>query len=503
MSLLQITGLTHRFGEHLLYKNAALSLHRGEHIGITGPNGSGKSTLMRICTGQLLPDAGRILWQPGIRVGCLDQAASIDRQQTLFEYLKSAFAPLYAAEREMLSLYEQPDGGPQALEKAAQLQEWLEQSDFYGIDSQIDRVAEGLGLAALGLKRPIGQMSGGQRAKAILAKLLLEKPDVLLLDEPTNFLDREQTAWLAGYLPALENAYLVVSHDQNFLEKISSHILDIGHGSIQKYTGSYTQFLKKKEFLQQEQRRQYLKQQKEIQRTEEFIRKNIAGQRTKMAQGRRKQLERMQRLEAAAPQAAAPRFSFLPERAGELCVSRLSIGYREPLLSGIDFILHSGEKAVVTGLNGIGKSTLLKTLTGRLPALGGSFRFSCPAQAGYFEQEPAWPDTDRTPLEILCAAASFSIREARLRLARCGISARQAEQPVGTLSGGEQAKLRLCLLGLQPYGFLILDEPFNHLDQPAKQALEKALAGFSATVLLVSHEPAFYQKWAQRIIELG
>lgn len=502
MSLLEITGLTHSFGDHLLYKGASLSLHAGEHIGITGPNGSGKSTLIRICTGQLLPDAGHILWQPHLRTGCLDQSAQIDRKMALWEYLKSAFSPLYAMEKEMLALYEQPDGGPQALTKAALLQEQLEQADFYNIDSRIQRVAAGLGLAELGAKRPIGQMSGGQRAKAILAKLLLERPDVLLLDEPTNFLDKEHTAWLAGYLPMLENAYLVVSHDEAFLEKISSHIVDISQGSIQKYAGSYAQFLKKKEFMQQEQQRRYAAQQKEIQKTEAFIRKNIAGQRTKMAQGRRKQLERMQRLKAAAPPPVLPRFTFLAEQPGALLVSRLTAGYQEPILSEISFTLHSGEKAVITGFNGIGKSTLLKTLTGRLPALGGSFHFSHPEQTGYFEQEPDWRDTKNPPLEILCRASGLSPREAHMQLARYGISTRLAGQPVGTLSGGEQAKLRLCLLGLRPYSLLILDEPFNHLDPPAKQALEKALGAFSGTVLLVSHEQAFYQKWAQKVIAI-
>lgn len=229
MSLLEITGLRHAFGDNVLFQNADFALNRGEHVGVVGPNGAGKSTLIRICTGELVPDAGRVVWQPQVRVGYLDQQAAAEPSVTMRDFLRSAFAELYAAEDEMLRLYARSAQDAACLEKAAALQTMLEQRDFYGIDTKIEQVASGLGLTALGLARPIGAMSGGQRAKVILAKLLLEEPDVLLLDEPTNFLDKAHVAWLGDYLCGLRGAFLVVSHDRAFLQKIAGTVLLVSH----------------------------------------------------------------------------------------------------------------------------------------------------------------------------------------------------------------------------------------------------------------------------------
>ena len=253
MSLLEITGLTHSFGENLLYKNAGFTLNKGEHIGIVGQNGTGKSTLIKICTEQIIPDSGRIIWQPNITIGYLDQYAEIDHTFTMKEFLKSAFAKLFEIETQVMQLYEKAaDGDMKNLELAAYYQEQLETHDFYSIDTAIERVANGLGLLAIGLDRPIIEMSGGQRAKVILAKLLLEKPDVLLLDEPTNFLDKDHVAWLAEYLSSLENAFLVVSHDFDFLDKIANRICDIDNDTITKYYGTYSEFLRKKTLLRED-----------------------------------------------------------------------------------------------------------------------------------------------------------------------------------------------------------------------------------------------------------
>ena len=265
MSLLEITGLTHSFGENLLYKNAGFTLNKGEHIGIVGQNGTGKSTLIKICTDQIIPDSGRVIWQPNITIGYLDQYAEIDHTFTMKEFLKSAFAKLFEIETQVMQLYEKAaDGDMKNLELAAYYQEQLETHDFYSIDTAIERVANGLGLLAIGLDRPIIEMSGGQRAKVILAKLLLEKPDVLLLDEPTNFLDKDHVAWLAEYLSSLENAFLVVSHDFDFLDKIANRICDIDNDTITKYYGTYSEFLRKKTLLREDYIRQYSAQQKEI-----------------------------------------------------------------------------------------------------------------------------------------------------------------------------------------------------------------------------------------------
>ena len=507
MSLLEIEGLTHSFGENLLYKNADFSLNRGEHIGVVGQNGTGKSTLIKICTEQIMPDAGHVVWQPNISVGYLDQYAEIEKNTKMQSFLKSAFSRLYQLEREMTMAYERAAmGDMEYLSLAAKHQEQLEIHDFYSIDTQIEQVANGLGLLAIGLDRPIDQMSGGQRAKVILAKLLLEKPEVLLLDEPTNFLDKEHITWLSDYLSGLDNAFMVVSHDYAFLEKIANRICDIDNDSITKYYGTYSEFLRKKTLLREDYVRQYSAQQKEIKKTEEFIRKNIAGRKSKMARGRRKQLERMEKMEALDQKEITPYFRFQEislTNTEHLLVKCLSVGYYYPVLSKVDFAIKGGQKVVITGFNGIGKSTLLKTLVGQIPSIHGHYKFSDQVTIGYFEQNLIWDDTARTPIQIVSDNyPDMVVKEVRKALALCGISSKHAMQPVGTLSGGEQAKVKMCLLTLKPCNFLILDEPTNHLDIQAKDALKTALVEFAGTILLVSHEETFYREWADRVIDI-
>lgn len=429
MSLLEITNLSHSFSENVLYKNADFSLNKEEHVGIVGQNGTGKSTLIKLCTGQLLPDDGRVTWQSKTSIGYLDQYAEINLQLDMKSFLKTAFLNLYDLEEKMNYLYENmQEGDFQNLNTAARYQEELERQDFYLIDTKIEQVATGLGLLAIGLDRPIAQMSGGQRAKVILAKLLLEKPDVLLLDEPTNFLDKEHVDWLSEYLCGLNNAFMVVSHDYAFLEKISNRICDIDNHKITKYYGTYSEFLRKKTALREDYIRQYSAQQKEIKKTEEFIRKNIAGRKSKMARGRQKQLDRMD---------------------------------------------------------------------------NGSFSFSEQVKLRYFEQDLHWENEEKTPIQIVSDCyPSLTIKEVRKNLACCGIMGEHAMQAIGTLSGGEQAKVKICLLILTPCNFIIMDEPTNHLDIQAKQSLKIALKEFKGTVLLVSHEPDFYKEWVQKVISI-
>lgn len=507
MSLLEIEGLTHSFGENVLYKNAGFTLNRGEHIGIVGQNGTGKSTLIKICTEQIMPDSGRVIWQPNLTIGYLDQYAEIDHSITMKDFLKTAFTKLFEIEAQVMQLYEKAaDGDLKSLELAAHYQEQLETHDFYSIDTAIERVANGLGLLAVGLERSIAEMSGGQRAKVILAKLLLEKPDVLLLDEPTNFLDKGHVTWLAEYLSTLENAFLVVSHDFDFLDRIANRICDIDNDTITKYYGTYSEFLRKKTLLREDYIRQYSAQQKEIKKTEEFIRKNIAGRKSKMARGRQKQLDRMEKMEALDQKEIIPHFQFpvLPLTNTEhLLVKNLAIGYHYPVLSDIEFSIKGGQKVVITGFNGIGKSTLLKTLIGQIPPIQGYFKFSEQVTFGYFEQDLSWSQPEQTPIQIISNAYSdMVIKDVRKHLARCGISSKHAMQAIGSLSGGEQAKVKMCLLTLTPCNFLIMDEPTNHLDVQAKEALKEALNAFAGTVLLVSHEEAFYRDWTQRVINI-
>lgn len=503
MSLLEIQGLTHAFGDNLLYKNADFTLNKGEHIGVVGQNGAGKSTLIQICTGQIVPDEGHVTWHPKVSVGYLDQYAKMDRERTMESFLKSAYAKLYQLEQKMLLLYENGAEDEAALQLAARYQEQLEGQDFYNIDTRVSQVVTGLGLTAVGLTRSVGEMSGGQRAKVILAKLLLEKPDVLLLDEPTNFLDKEHIAWLSDYLAGLDNAFMVVSHDYAFLEKIANRICDVDNKAITKYYGTYSEFLRKKTLLREDYVRQYAAQQKEIKKTEEFIRKNIAGIKTKMARGRRTRLARMERMEAPEEKEIKPQFHFaaLPlTNAEQLRVKHLAVGYQYPVLSNLEFGVSGGQRVIITGFNGIGKSTLLKTLVGELMPLQGSFHFAEQAVIGYFAQDLTWKDGKKTPIQTVSDAyPGMVVKEIRKVLARCGISAKHALQAVETLSGGEQAKVKLCLLMQRPCNFLILDEPTNHLDAHAKEALLEALSEFSGTVLLVSHEEVFYKEWAKKV----
>lgn len=507
MALLEINGLSHGYGDTVLFSKAEFSIEKGEHIGLVGANGVGKSTLIKICTKQVIPDEGIVAWDKGIKIGYLDQYAEIDRNLTIKEFLKSAFRDLYEIENVLNNLYIQISNGNQKLlNKATYYQEKLENSEFYYIDSRIEQVANGLGLNAVGLDKLINEISGGQRAKVILAKLLLEKSDVLLLDEPTNFLDKEHVEWLAEYLSTIENSFLVISHDNAFLESISNRICDIDNRSIRKYYGTYSQFLKKKEFLREDYIRKYFAQQKKIKKTEEFIRRNIAGRKSKMARGRQKQLEHMEKIVALDIKEIKPEFNFIESSfttTEHLRVNRLSIGYYYPLISDISFSITGGQKVVLTGFNGIGKSTLLKTLMREIMPLAGEFHFSTQVQLQYYEQDLSWTNINMTPLKIISEKfPELTQKEVRQKLARVGILSEHVMQEIGTLSGGEQAKVKLCLLTNQKCNFIIMDEPTNHLDVLAKEALREALQKFEGTLLLVSHEESFYKNWADRIINI-
>lgn len=505
MSILTVKDLSHGFGDKNLYRNVSFRLEKKEHIGITGQNGAGKSTLLRILTGEQLPDTGSVLWQRHIQLGYLDQHGVLNAEQTIQEYLQTAFTAEYEKEAEMLALYNRSSGDAQALEAAAALQEELTGAGFYLLDTKINQVVNGLGLDAIGRDRPMGEMSGGQRTKVILAKLLLQQADALLLDEPTNFLDSTHVSWLADYLAGYSGAFLIISHDYDFLDRISTGILDVEFGTVKKYQGSYGAFQRQKAQHREAYLRQYYAQQREIARTEAYIRRNIAGVNTKIAQGRRTRLERMERLEK--PQyTLKPEFQFL---SGTLSATRvieaekLEIGYGAPLLPAISFSVSGGEKVVVTGFNGIGKSTLLKTLVGEIPAVSGRIKLAPNVKIGYYAQELQWPNGQKSPLGILAERyPRVQTKTLRQLLARCAVAAEHVNQPIATLSGGEQSKVKLAGLLLEEYNMLILDEPTNHFDAETKEALQSALLAFQGTLILVSHEKRFYQPFADRVLSI-
>ena len=506
MSILQVKGLSHGFGEKELYREAGFSLNKGEHMGVTGPNGVGKSTLIRILTGELLPDGGEVVWQRGIRVGYLDQHAHLAAGETIWDYLRGAYEALYRQEERLNRLYQAMERGLTEREsaEAANLQEALLQAGFYDAEHEIRRVANGLGLEAIGLERPLDQLSGGQREKVILARLLLEGPEALVMDEPTNYLDAPHIKWLTGYLKGFPGAFIVVSHDEDFLDGVTDCVVDLDAKTLTRYSGNLRAAMAQKERVREGRLREYQAQQKEIAALREYIDRNrVRAATARQAKSRQKRLDRMERV--AAPESRrALKYDFpsLAEGAG-LEMKGLVIGYDHPLLPPVSLALRPGEKLALTGFNGVGKTTLLRTLTGEIAALGGGFRFTGRAVIGYFEQESRWEMGEITPLQLLRAFyPDQHDRLLRARLAAFGIRADLCERPVSTLSGGEQAKVRLCVLSCRPCNFLLLDEPTSHLDSLARSALLEAVRRFPGSAILVSHEGEFLKEAADRVLTL-
>ncbi|MGE6170662.1 ABC-F family ATP-binding cassette domain-containing protein [Aeromonas media] len=507
MSLLSIHHLTCHLGDKTLYQDASFTLLPREHICISGRNGVGKSTLLKLLQGERQPDAGDILWQPGLDRGYLDQHAELDGQLTIRAYLQRAFAPLYRAEAEMMAIYASPArcAQPHQLALAASLQTTLESQSFYQIESRIDEVAAGLDLTQLGMQTRLANLSGGQRHKVMLAGLLLRSPDLLLLDEPTNYLDSAHVAWLASYLEGFAGAFLVVSHDRDFVNRIATGICDIDRLQLHKYQGNLDKAMAQKGAEDVAHTRQYQAQQRQIDKLERFIAKNGAGVNASIANGRKKQLARIERLTNPERDKGVS-LAFRSAGGGGqqvLAASELVIGHDRALLAPLTLTLSRGEKVVIAGFNGVGKSTLLKTLAGELAPLGGGLSLAPGVKAGYFEQALHWPHPDASPLALVKAACpALDDRGARLHLARVGITGKLALQPIAALSGGEQTRVKLCRLALQPSNLLLLDEPTTHLDAALKAALQQALQDYAGTVVVVCHEQAFVAGWPDRVLDI-
>lgn len=501
MSLVKVTGLEHFFGDKKVFSDTGMELYKGDKLGLTGLNGAGKSTLIKILSGIIIPDKGDVRWNPKITVGYLDQQAMINGELTVRRYLKGAFRRLYEHEQKLNEINSQVasctdmEQMSKLLETAGEYQNELEMNNFYSIDSEIDKVAAGLGIAAFGLDTPVSKLSGGQRAKVMLANLLLQNPDVLLLDEPTNFLDRSHIEWLGKYLSGFKGSFVLVSHDFHFLNRVVNCICDIEFFKISRYNGTYESFVRQKEAKSDEYVRNYNRQQKEIAKLEDYISKNLVrASTTKMAQSRRKKLEKMDRIDKPSIP-PKPTFEFVfktVSRKSLLKVHKLAVGYEQPLLPAIDLLVRTGDKVAVTGFNGIGKSTFLKTLSGILRPLSGTYRYDPDTIIGYYEQENRWSDPGRTAFnEIKDHFAKLKDREIRAALVRCGLKPEQAMQSLESLSGGEQAKVKICKLVLRPCNLLILDEPTNHLDVNAIERLKEAVVSYEGAVIFVSHSKDF------------
>lgn len=502
MSMLSVENLTHMYGDKIIFQNIDFRLLRGEHVGLVGSNGAGKSTLLRILAGELLPDEGTIEWFPHMKIGFLQQHIDLQVGTTIMKYLQSAFAHLYDIESRMLQIAEKMATGDnleQLLVQYGELQSVLEHSDFYHIEEKIEMIAAGLGILELGMDRAVEQLSGGQRTKLLLGKLLLEEPHVLLLDEPTNYLDSVHIEWLMGYLRNYEHAYIVVSHDERFLNEITNVIYHLEHKGLKRYIGNYQTFLTNYEQNKQQLQVAYDRQQREMERLKNFIQKNKV-RKAKQAKSREKVLAKINQI-GKPTSALQPRFTFqvrLDPVSRILETKNIQIGYKEPLFSPIDLQIKRGEKIAIIGYNGIGKTTMLKTLLGYLHPLSGTVQIGERVNPAYFAQEEF--ATEQTPLEeVWSLRPDMTQKQIRQSLARCGLTEEHILQPLCSLSGGEQTKVRLCELMLKESNVLVLDEPTNHLDVRAKEALKQALMEYEGTILLVSHEPDFYEEWVTQV----
>ena len=506
MSVLKCTDVSFSFGNRTILEDASIVMQKGEHIGLIGLNGEGKSTFIKMITGELTPDNGKIEWAKRITTGYLDQYTNLTKGKTIREVLREAFDYMYNLEHEMNELYEKmcdctEEEMTQYMEDAGEIASELESSGFYSIDATIEEAANGLGLGDLGLDRDVTALSGGQRSKVLLTKLILQKPMILILDEPTNFLDEEQVNWLKNYLQNYENAFLLVSHDISFLNDVVNVIYHMEDGTLTRYTGNYDKYMEMYEIERRNQNIAYEKQQKEIKDLQEFINKNKARvATTDLAKSRQRRLDKMEIIDKAKEQ-IKPTFKFKECGAsGKFVFSceNLVIGYNEPLSKPITLNIERGERVLFKGANGIGKSTLLKTLLNEIKPLSGTCKMDYNIHYGYFAQEEEY-SKNTAHEEIWNAYPAMTNAEVRGALAACGLTKDKIESLMCVLSGGEAAKVRLCKIMLTECNTLVLDEPTNHLDVLAKEALKEALLAFKGTVVLVCHENDFYKDVVTRI----
>ena len=520
MSILNVEHLTHGFGDRAIFEDVSFRLLKGEHIGLVGANGEGKSTFMNIVTGALQPDEGMVEWSKNVRVGYLDQHTVLEKGMTIKEVLKSAFAWLFEMEEKMNSICEHLGEASEQememmMEELGTIQDILTMHDFYVIDAKVEEVARALGLMEIGLEKDVTDLSGGQRTKILLGKLLLEKPDILLLDEPTNYLDEEHIIWLKRYLLDYENAFVLISHDIPFLNEVVNIIYHMENRELNRYVGDYDHFREVYEVKKAQLEAAYRRQQQEISELKDFVARNKARVSTRnMAMSRQKKLDKMDVIELAREK-PKPEFHFPYGRTpGKYLIEikDLVIGYdkRDPLSKPLTISMERGQKIALVGANGIGKTTLLKSILGLIPPLSGKCELGENLQIGYFEQEVKGDNSTTCIEEIWEEFPSFTQYQVRSALAKCGLTTKHIESQVRVLSGGEQAKVRLCKLMNRETNILLLDEPTNHLDVDAKESLKKALSEYKGSVLLICHEPEFYRdvvnevwdcsNWTTRII---
>lgn len=512
MSLLIASGLSKAFGALDVFSGLDLRIEAGDRIGFVGANGAGKTTVLRILAGVETPTGGDVFRKRGLTVGYLPQDPPAAGDETLhaamlrvFDYLHDQAAALAALEHRLAEASRQDGDDYQArLEEYGQAQAAFEVAGGYTYETRIRQVLGGLGFNEDEHDKQMAHLSGGERTRALLAQLLLREPDLLLLDEPTNHLDLEAVEWLEDTLLHWRGALVVVAHDRYFLDKVATRIWDMNFGQVETYRGNYSAFHLQREMRRERQRREWESQQEFVEKTEDFIRRNLAGQRTREAQGRRTRLERFLRDEAIdRPQEQRQiRLGLTTQiRSGDLVLATkdLAVGYDRPLFFCPDVEVRRGDRVALIGPNGAGKTTLLKTVLGQLAPLHGKVRFGASVQAGYLAQAQAGLDPEETVLDAILDVQNLPISQARNFLGQFLFSGEDVFRTIGTLSGGQRSRVALARLTLQGANLLLLDEPTNHLDLDTQEILEQVLRQFPGTILLVTHDRYLVQAIATHI----
>ena len=516
MILLQAARVSKSFGARQILADVNFTIQEKERAGIVGSNGAGKSTLLKILTGSLPPDTGEVVRAKDLKISYLAQDGGLESSQSIWQEMLTVFAPLLDLEKQLREMEDKmSDPALRADERAYNqlLQAYdnlslvFKNRGGFEYEASIRGVLRGLSFAESDLNTPVGTLSGGQKTRLALARCLLGEPDLLVLDEPTNFLDLDNLAWLEQYLRSYRGAVLVVSHDRYFLDTLAEVIYELERGSLTRYTGNYTRFVQQKAEAVEQQSKEYKRQQREIARMEEFVRRNIAAKdTTRRAQSRLKALEKMERLERPVKETRTSVSFNISRPSGQevLKAEDLCIGYPGlTLASGLNFEINRGERVALVGPNGVGKSTLLKTIAGRLMPRGGRLRQGIQVQMGYYDQEQQELNDGKQVLqELWDRYPQMNEVDVRKVLGKFLFRGDDVFKQVADLSGGEKSRLALASLMLQKANFLVLDEPTNHLDLPGREALEDALTGYPGTILFVSHDRYFINKIATKVLEL-
>ncbi|WP_304676415.1 ABC-F family ATP-binding cassette domain-containing protein [uncultured Lactobacillus sp.] len=510
MIIAQAQDLEQRFGGNTIFSNISFSVPDNARIGLVGPNGAGKTTLLKIMTGQQEPTSGQFTINKGLKVGYIAQENALDENKTIWDEMLTVFDNLIEKNKRITKMQEQIAEHPEdedLLKRYDQLAYDFEQEGGFTYQAEIKSILNGFNFKENTWQKVIGTLSGGEKTRLAFVKLLLQKPPVLLLDEPTNYLDLDTLDWLEAFLKNYQGAIITVSHDQYFLDHLANQIFELNFGKLTTFKGNYSQYVKERELMDNQQEAAYEKQQEKIKKEEEFIQKNLVrASTTKRAQSRRKALDKMERIKPPKHKQKV-RINFISDRPSgkEVLIAKdLTIGYPDKtMVSDIDFQVNKNDRVAIIGPNGIGKSTLLKTIMKKLEPKDGSIKYGASLDIGYYDQELQSLDPSKTVLDTIWDRhKTMPEKDVRSILASFLFTAEDIDKTVGQLSGGQKARLTLTVLSLEKDNFLLMDEPTNHLDIEAKEVLEQALDNYDGTLLFVSHDRYFINELANKIISV-